>query len=229
MDCVCIYRCDRAKTVASLVRGLPSATWLLWALDDADPALGAFTIGAGPGTRVDLLNRLIAMLGPSGTGRYLFIIDDDVEFSPRGLKLLMKTVDKLRLDLAQPAHSPSSNVSWQFTLARGFGVARLTKFVECGPAVLFSPRGRSVLLPFPSHLRMGWGVEASWASLGEEYGLRFGIVDAVRVRHLGSVAGAYGYDAEYALSREELARTGLASFEELQVVRRKWGMFQRLV
>jgi hypothetical protein len=228
VDGICVYRYRRAEVVARALAGLPEARWLLWALDEVHSSLAAVTVGTGAGTRVELLNRLTKMVDSLGAERYLLMIDDDVDIAAGGLRRFVKTAAILGLDLAQPAHCPKSVVSWQFTLARGLCLARLTTFVECGPVVLFSPRGRDVLLPYPEHLRMGWGVEVGFAGLAEQHKLRLGIVDAVRMRHLSSVANAYSFKEEYDLSRAELARGGLSSYEDIQVVLRRWGMFQRL-
>lgn len=229
LDAICIYRLANAETVAELVSDLPEARWALWALDAVHPSLASLTVGTGPGYRAALLNRLAESLGAVDAGAFLLHIDDDVEVTAGSLGLLAKAAAVVQMDLAQPAHDPKSHASWEFTRARGLTLGRLTRFVECGPATLFSPRARSLLLPYPDHLQMGWGIEAIWASLANKHILRFGIIDAVRVRHLGSVASSYSSESEWAFAREELARAGLTNFEELQVVLKRWGLLHPLV
>ena len=68
---------------------------------------------------------------------------------------------------------------------------------------------------------MGWGLELDWIDLG----LPLGIVDAVRVRHLGKVSGTYDDTELRARMRAELAERGVddwAVFQRTLAVWRPW-------
>lgn len=78
---LCIYRNRNEVTVKCLVdqarrRGMHIA---LWALDKPISALSSFTIGRGPGLRMDLLNHLWTAL-PHAVDQ-LVITDDDIVFT----------------------------------------------------------------------------------------------------------------------------------------------------
>jgi hypothetical protein len=215
---VCVYRTRNAPVVRALLAQLPgSAQVRLWCLDGAAPAdLAQATVGSGAGNRPVLLNRLVAAL--SGTPDALVLADDDVRFCIGDLPRLVEAGGWLGLDVYAPAHLASSHASWDFVRRRRWTFGRVTDFVEQGPLLVLSPRGRDVVLPLPEDIGMSWGVEVRWCLRARELGARLGLVDAVAVRHLSPAAGAYDRSEQEQTLQAELGRAGLASLEELHVV-----------
>src|SRR4051812_34891518 len=76
---VCVYRRHNAQSVLRLVAEAERAAMRvrLWTLDDPIPELEQFTIGSGPGSRFQLLNKLASYDEPSS---WLVIADDDARF-----------------------------------------------------------------------------------------------------------------------------------------------------
>jgi hypothetical protein len=222
-----VYRARNAQVVALLATtaARSGGTVRLWALDRGVPALSAWTIGEGPGGRLDLLNALLAS-GPVDDDAYVTVADDDASFVlgyPRYLTL----VRRAGFDLAQPAHTRRrSNPSHPVTLRAPWSLARLTSFVEIGPVVTVAPSWRSSVLPFPAGLGMGWGLEADWYGLHRR-GARLGIVDASPVRHLGPVGTAYEQSGERERMAERLAANGLGGLDEIQRTLATWRPWQR--
>ena len=105
-------------------------------------------------------------------------------------------------------------------------MARRGRFVEIGPVIALSPRGRGLALPFPEDAGMGWGTEALWAVL-ESAGLRLGVVDAVLIRHLAPMASAYSREAEYARERAIIEALGVEDLTLLQRDDDRWYGWQR--
>jgi len=113
---------------------------------------------------------------------YLFV-DDDVRLGPDFLPGFLEIVEGLDLAMAQPALELGSHYSHQITLRRHDRWARLTNFVEVGPLFSLTRELKGLFTPFPETNPMGWGFEASWASIIRSRGLRMGIVDACPVDH----------------------------------------------
>ena len=186
----------------------------LWALDRVHPALAPRTIGAGRAGRFSLLNRLVAEMPNDGS--HLLVTDDDVTFAPGGLSTLVRTAARFCVDLAQPAHGPLSHCSWNFNRFQPGIAARRTLWVEIGPTLVFSPKARIGLLPFPEESMMGWGQEVTW-HLAAKNGLALGIIDGVRMRHRGQVAASYHRGEAEVANATALVEYGLTSNEEMQV------------
>ena len=161
----------------------------LWALDTVDPDLARFSVGSGPGSRTDLLNKLAAQSG-TDPDRYLVFADDDVEIARGELPISSRSSPLQVLDLAQPAHAVGSHYSHRLTAARPWSIARRTGYVEIGPLIVVAPAWRDRIVPFPAGFGMGWGLEMLWSGL-QAQGCRLGIVDTVRVRHLERPAVTY--------------------------------------
>jgi hypothetical protein len=210
---ICVYRYANHARVEAMLEGLDVRV-ALWALDRKHPALASKTIGTGPGGRFFLLNRLAAEMPEDGS--HLVITDDDVSFAPGALATLVRTVAHFGVDVAQPAHGPLSHCSWDFNRFQPGVFGRRTLWVEVGPTVVFGPKARSGLLPFPDDSTMGWGQEVAW-HLAAKDGLVLGIVDGVRVRHRGHVAAFYDRGVAEAASAAALAKHGLTSTREMQV------------
>lgn len=142
---------------------------------------------------------------PAAGRDWLLLLDDDVVL-PRGfLDGLLAAAERLRLDLAQPAHRLASHAAWSVTRRRPATVARETAFVEIGPVTLIRASAFDALLPFPP-LRMGWGLDVHWSALAQRHGWRLGVVDALPVLHAAApAAAAYSRDAAIAEARAFLA------------------------
>jgi hypothetical protein len=208
-----VYRAQNAANVAKMVEPLAAVggSVRLWSLDDVPDRLRRWTQGSGPGRRFELLNRLLADAAPGWT----VLADDDVCFRRANLLDLVGISDLLGLDISQPSHALGSNVSHPFTRTTPFSVARLTSFVEIGPVVVFSPAALPHVVPLPEE-GMGWGTEIAWSDLQRTSGLKLGIVDAVRIEHLGAVGNAYSSEDEFERLGEIFAREGLEGWSSLQ-------------
>jgi hypothetical protein len=167
------------------------------------PALADVTVARDlSGGKFQNLNEVLATAG-RGEEEWVLVIDDDVELPAGFLDRLVAIAARLDLDLAQPALRLASHGAWEVTRRRPRPLARETCFVEIGPVTLFG-RAAAELLPFPN-LRFGWGLDLHWAALARERGWRLGIVDALAIRHRGSVASAYSADDAVSEARRFLA------------------------
>lgn len=92
-------------------------------------------------------------------------------------------------------------------------VARRTTWIEQGPLFALSTKAQLHVLPLPEDLYMGWGIEALWYELSNE--LNLGIIDAVRIRHLGKVAHSYDRESGQRSLEQNLARMGYANFDDM--------------
>jgi hypothetical protein len=182
----------------------------LWALDRIDPDLASSTIGSGPGSRLELHNRLAG----SADDEWLVVSDDDVRFEHGTIVDFVRTAALLGLDIAQPAHERGSYATHRITRRLPFHAARETTFVECGPIVAFSPRAAARILPFPD-FGMGWGLELLWHDLRTE-GYRLGIVDSVSIVHLFRAARSYDNSDEEDRLKRLLRERGLTSLADVQ-------------
>jgi hypothetical protein len=211
-----VYRRSNTEVVLRLLRPALDEDWAvrLWALDEPDERLADLTAGTGPGTKFELVNRLLAE-NPPGEGDYVVVADDDAEFVRGDLVAFVRSAADASLDLAQPAHSLRSNISHRITWRRPLSRARLTTFVEIGPIFAVSPEWRERVVPFPEDVGMGWGLELRWMDLREE-GCRLGIVDATPVRHLARFASAYAPDEEVARLNRLLDERGAPGWKGLR-------------
>jgi hypothetical protein len=219
---VCVYRTRHARAVTQLVAQALKLEMAiaLWALDAPAPGLLAQTIGCGPGTRLQLLNRLCEAL-PSSAGGPLVVCDDDIAFVRGGLRELLALTSTCDFGLAQPAHAPGSYVNHAITRARPLTLARVTTFVECGPAVVISREWRSRILPFPEELGMGWGLNLLWSDL-QQLGCRLGIIDSVSLRHLAPTAHSYDVASEAERLRLLMKARGIEHIVDSQHTAQSW-------
>jgi hypothetical protein len=208
-----VYRARNAANLAKMLEPLAAvdASVRLWSLDEVPTSLEPWTLGSGPGRRFELLNGLLADAVPGWT----VLADDDVHFRRGNVPDLVGIAELVGLDISQPAHALGSNVSHSFTRTTPFSVARLTSFVEIGPVVVFSPAALPHVLPLPEQ-GMGWGTEVAWSDLQRTSKLKLGIVDAVRIDHLGAVGAAYSSDDEFARVGEIFDDQGIAGWSSLQ-------------
>jgi hypothetical protein len=210
---VSVYRARNEAEVLRMVEPLAAvdASVRLWSLDDVPDTLRQWTHGSGPGRRFELLNRLLVDATPGWT----VLADDDVQFKRGNVLDLVGLAELIGLDVSQPAHALGSNVSHSFTRVSPFSVARLTSFVEIGPVVVFSPAAFPHVVPMPVE-GMGWGTELAWSELQRTSGLKLGIVDAVRIDHLGRVGAAYRSEEEFTRLGETFSDHGIDDWSSLQ-------------
>jgi hypothetical protein len=205
---VCVYRKRNLKNVLQLVAEAEGIGMQvrLWALDDPAPELAKVTVGSGPGSRFQLLNNLASGEDPSN---WLVVADDDVRFlSPRPLRTLLMVSAAHSVDISQPAQARGSFRSHLISRQGLLTSLRETTSVDQGPVVAFSPRARSLVLPFPEE-GMGWGVELEWSALRGR-GVRLGILDCVPLLHLVPMGGGYDMREELGRLEERLHAHGFA-------------------
>src|SRR5579863_5797108 len=225
LDVIGIYRRDNAATLRRLIDAIPEAHVSLWALDAVADTVRDATIGSGAGSRTELVNRLEHQRHAPGV-RWLLMADDDVAMPIGQLRLFLRLASVADLDISQPAHLARSYASWRFNRQRIAPLVRLTRFVEPGPIVLFSPRARQACIPLPEELGMGWGLEAHFAAAANDGRLRLGVVDAVGMRHLKPVSMNYRRGEAESIGRQALARSGVGSYATLQVETERWPLWK---
>ena len=218
-----VYREASSPVVERLLAPALAAGWSTawWALDRTTSSLAAVTVGEGAGEKLPLLNRVLEHHGP--VEGPLLLSDDDIVFERGDVVELVALSERAGLALAQPAHAAGSEVSHGITRARRGSRVRLTTFVESGPLVVVAADAVARVAPLPEARGMGWGLELDWIDLG----VPVGIVDAVRVRHLGKVSGTYDDTELRTRMRAELAERGLDGWAPLQRTLAVWRPWQR--
>jgi len=198
-----VYRARNRQLLERLVAPARAsgATVALWALDDMVPPLAEVTVGTGPGPRFALLNEIVRRRPPPDD-QYVVVVDDDIVL-PTGVPRFVAIAARAGLDLAMPGHLPYSHYSHQITRRCRWAVARLTTYVEIGPALSISPRWRDRILPFPEDAGLGWGTEFAWTGLAAD-GCRLGIVDAAPLLHTVRPGRDYDHPAEMARLEQAL-------------------------
>lgn len=199
---LCVYRARNADTVLHLLSGVSGATAdvRLWALDEPDPRLSAYTHGVGPGSRCELLNRL--WLGASEAD-WVVVMDDDVRLLRSWtVTSFIGAMALLGADFAQPAHVQDSTHGHEFNVRRPLVPARRVPTVEVGP--LFVVRGRWIhhVVPFPDDGGMGYYLEWEWSDWASTSCLS-AVLDCVPMRHLGSVSAEYELEGAGSRARYE--------------------------
>lgn len=184
-----VYRHRNAPTLRRFVAGTDAQT-CFWALDEVADELHLQTAGSGSGLKFELLNELFRRR-PYPPGSYVAVVDDDVHWVRGNLAHCLAIMQAAEFDLAQPVHSPSSNITYDITKARPRSRARWTNFVEIGPAFLASPRAAQALMPFPRQAGMGWGLETVWMNVAVRERLRMGQIDEAILQHRDPAARNY--------------------------------------
>lgn len=219
---LCVYRAKNARPVEALVAEANGAgiSTHLWALDSKVDRLTRWTRGVGPGARMELLNRLWKHARPARPAQVL-VCDDDFVFASGGLRELQLAAAYCGFGIAQPAHSSQSFVSHAFTRRQALTVARLTSWVDIGPAFIVSSPWLERVLPFPASYGMGWGLGLVWQGLRDE-GCRLGIVDAISVEHLYPPYREYDREPEDKRVGRLLRQRGLAKTSDAQACLDRW-------
>jgi len=183
----------------------------------ADPALAAETQATEmEGGKFQNLNALMAA-GPDAAAQdWLLVVDDDVRLPHRFLDRYIALLERLGLDLAQPAQTMRSHAAWRVTRRRAWSLGRETNYVEIGPVTAFSGRVAGELTPFPE-LRYGWGLDNHWGAIARERGWSLGVVDALAVRHTDRhVASDYSHAEAVAEARSFLSERSFVTTDEAQ-------------
>jgi hypothetical protein len=219
-----IYRARNADLVRRIVQPALDEGWSVvwWALDEIVEDLADITAGRGAGAKLPLVNEILRV---SGRSEWLVVSDDDVAFDRGDVIELVSLCERAELDLAQPARSDAA-VDHGITAARRLSLARRTSFVEIGPVFAVGPDWRDRIVPFPEERGMGWGLELEWHELFRE-GCALGIVDAVRVRHEGSLGEHYDYRTQVHRVHEELETRGFRGWSDAQLTLCTWRPWQR--
>lgn len=121
---------------------------------------------------------------------WLLVVDDDIDFEPGFLDLLLGEAAYRGFRLAMPAHRQLSFASFLLTRRCSTSAARRTGFVEVGPVTLFHRSVFRDIIPFPEH-KWAWGIDVHWAHLAARWDWPIGVVDVTVIRHLRPVAATY--------------------------------------
>ncbi|MFG6493622.1 hypothetical protein [Microbacterium sp. P03] len=200
-----IYR--EAQPIAALVEELSSSrhdvVFRLGAMGDIATELRDETshahLTAGKFQNLNVLTESLADVD------WLLIIDDDVIVPRHFLDQAIELCERLDLSLAQPAQTRLSNANWPLTKRRFLTIARDTQFVEIGPVTLIRADAMRKLLPFPTDLRYGWGLDFEWAQVMTDFKMRMGVIDSLAVIHASrAVASTYSWDAAQKEGQEYL-------------------------
>jgi hypothetical protein len=217
----CVYRSANADNVAKIVDGFRDVK--LWALDEPVAVLTDLTIGAGPGSRTELLNRCLS----GSNASYAVFMDDDISFVVGDLARLLCIARRHRLDLCQPSQSHLGYVSVPLTIQRRLSGLRITNYVEVGPLVVVGPRLRPLIIPFPPDSGLGWGLDIGWTKLRSTHDAKLAVVDAVVVKHLNPMGAAYSIQPEEQRLESALADIGASSvltYTQTEATVRPWAI-----
>jgi hypothetical protein len=217
---VAVYRNGKAGHIKMLLKQCPIDSEVrLWALD-GDPGWVRGTVGSGPGNRCELLDRLLAW-APVDEGTWVVVVDDDVVFSRGSVSKLIRVCEAAGLDIAQPAHSAGSYWSHPFTVSRPWCSVRITKWIECGPLFVVSPKARHKVLPLAA-AGMGWVLEHRWSRLEREGEVRLGIVDSRHVVHVQPAMGEYSAERELGIVIGEVGTGDVAALKGVRGSLWRW-------
>jgi hypothetical protein len=190
----------RRVALLRAARGTPRRRVLAISIARSERAGSAAAAAAGKWAN---LESALAVTPPTDFD-WLLIFDDDVVLPHGFLDAFLFCCERFGFVLAQPAHKHWSNAAWPVTRRRTAPVARRTRFVEIGPVTAIRRTAFDSLLPFPE-LQMGWGLDAHWSAVAEQYGWPVGIVDATPIRHTRPVAGDYPREVALQEARRFLA------------------------
>jgi hypothetical protein len=222
---LCVYRERNREGVRALVEEArrQRMTVGLWALDAAVPALAPYTVGVGPGLRMDLLNRLWEVVRKSEPHQVV-IADDDVSFAHGSLGQLLEAAMVCGFGMAQPA-ALEQRLPPRDRAQAGADARPRDDLREIGP-LRRDGSWVSRVLALSGGFGMGWGLELVWRDLLRE-GCRLGVVDCVTVHH-PAPEGGREYDAgqEAERLRSMLRERSLESLADAQSTLRSWRVWQ---
>lgn len=122
---------------------------------------------------------------------YVAMPDDDMDASATTWVTVFATMQRLGLDLAQPAFARDSHWCHPITVQVPDSVCRMTNFIENNLAV-FSARGLRWCAPVLRLGASGVATDYAWPTIIRRSGGRVGIIDAAAVRHTRPYHGAGG-------------------------------------
>jgi hypothetical protein len=188
--------------------------------EQADGRIEIWPLEQRPGRKFDLLDQLVRERPPA-PDEWLVVADDDIRIIRGDLARLIAIAKAAGFDLAQPGHDRRGNLSHGMTISRPLARARLTSFTEIGPLFAVDPRVRDRVTATFAGSGMGWGLDVSvWPALTPR--LRFGVVDEVRMRHLGKVASEYDAQEALAEMHQTLAQLGVPDRGRPQETHHTW-------
>jgi hypothetical protein len=194
--------------------------------EQADGRIEIWSLEQSPGRKFDLLDQLLRERPPA-PDEWLVVADDDIRFVRGDLARLVAIAKAAGLDVAQPGNERRGNVSHGMTISRPLSRARLTSFTEIGPLFVVDPGTRDRVTATFAGSGMGWGLDAGvWPALTPP--LRFGVVDEVRMLHLGKVASEYDAEDARAEMRQTVARFGVADRIQPQETYQTWFAWHRI-
>jgi hypothetical protein len=194
--------------------------------EQADGRIEIWSLEQRPGRKFDLLDQLVRERPPA-PDEWLVVADDDIRFLRGNLTRLVAIAKAAGFDVVQPGHDRRGNVSHGMTISRPLTRARLTSFVEIGPLFAVAPGVRDRVAATFAGSGMGWGLDVGvWPALAPPP--RFGVVDEVRMLHLGKVATEYNAEDARAEMRETVARFGVSDRIQPQATYHSWFAWRRI-
>ena len=144
---------------------------------------------------------------------YIWLPDDDLACDVQTVNKFFEICAALKLELAQPALTLDSYVSYHFTIRNKFFQVRFNNFVEI-MAPCFSRDFLKRCLPSFAANMSGWGLDFLWPTWIEDPA-KIAVVDAAAVRHTRPFGGP-NYNA--------LKERGVTAQEELDALLEKEGV-----
>ena len=135
--------------------------------------------------------------------RIYAFIDEDVDVSVETLNGLFQLGDLLGLNLYQPALTPKSHFSHEFSLVNPESYVRATTFVEI-MAPFLSHDALQQCLPTFTLSELGWGLEYLWNEILKSKGMA--IVDCLPVTHIRPVQSNRWKNQRGETAEQECAR-----------------------
>jgi hypothetical protein len=135
--------------------------------------------------------------------RYYAFIDEDIDASVDTLNDLFRLGELLRLNLYQPALTPRSHFSHEFSRVNPQSYVRVTNFVEI-MAPFLSHDALQACAPTFTLSELGWGLEYLWNDRLRSKGMA--IVDCLPVTHIRAVQSNRWKNQRGETAEQECAR-----------------------
>jgi hypothetical protein len=119
---------------------------------------------------------------------YICFPDDDLLWNKQDINQFFDITRRFNLTLTQPSLTLDSFASHQITLHNPNYLIRLTNYVEVMAPCFERQALRRCAESFDETLS-GWGLEFLWSKLLDSNMKRFGIIDAVQMRHTRPLGG----------------------------------------
>jgi hypothetical protein len=148
-----------------------------------------------------------------GAYDYVWLPDDDLACDKETINRLFAMCREHRLELAQPALSPTSHLGHAITLRNRSFRLRFTNFVEVMAPCFSADFLRRCAPSFGENIS-GWGLDYLWPSWASDAG-RVAIIDAAIIRHTRPVGGP---------NYRVLTERGITARDELLQLAAKYGI-----